>query len=563
MSIKINFSPSDAVISSSLPLEDYEQDLGKAYNPNRGYGWVTQASLNDPSPVPVDLSLNTRDRNADSNPVLDTFIHLQYPEALNSNSGANSTPSAWEYNLANGIYKVTVSVGDPSFTDSRHVINLEGQNAIADFAPTADQKFASNTTFVQVTDGKLTLDANGGENTKLNFVEIEPAEGIRVNFGTANINPPAGYVQDIGNAYNNARGFGWITESSVGQETATPLNVVENARGRNASTTSILDTLIHLQYPQTLANPNSKIGNAAWEYNLANGQYIVTVNVGDASFTDSNHVINIEGQNVISNFAPSANKLFKSATKLIDVQDGKLTLDAIGGVNTKINFVEIVPFAAAGNIASVTNDLELPANSIKINFGTAVISAPAGFVQDIGQGFDSQRGYGWITEASVNSGFAEPIDIVANGRTRNSSLFDGSGSVIENTVLDSLIHLQYPAATGVFNNSVVTNAAWEYQLANGQYEVTVSVGDADFADSNHVINIEGQNVISNFAPQALPFDSFAPSTSGRFTTGTATVLVNDGKLTIDAVGGKNTKLNYVSIVPVDNLLTIDSVVVDV
>lgn len=559
MSIKINFSPSDAFISSSLPVEDYGQDIGRAYDSSRGYGWVTQASLNNSNPVPIDLSSNTRDRNAEINPVLDTLIHLQYPTVLNSSSGANSTPSAWEYKLANGLYKVTVSVGDPSFTDSKHVINLEGKNAISGFVPTEERKFASTTALVEVSDGKLTLDANGGQNTKLNFVEINSVNPIRVNFGTANINPPAGYIQDIGNAYSNAQGFGWVTESSISSsDVVIPLDVVANARGRNGSNTSILDTLIHLQYPESLGNPNAQTDNAAWEYNLANGQYLVTVNVGDASFTDSNHVINIEGKNFISGFSPSANELFKSETKLVEVNDGKLTLDAIGGDNTKINFIEIIPVAAADNIAILTNDLEFSADSININFGTAVINAPVGFVQDIGQGFDSQRGYGWITEASVSNGTAEPIDIVANGRNRNSSLFDGSGSVIENAVLDSLIHLQYPATAGVFNNSVVTNAAWEYQLANGLYEVTVSVGDASFSDSNHVINIEGQNVISGFVPQALSFDSSVSSTSSKFTIGTATVLVNDGRLTIDAIGGDNTKINYVSILPIENLFSVDT-----
>jgi len=556
MSIKINFGSSESSISSSLSLENYVPDIGGAYDLSRGYGWVTQASLNDSNPIPIDLSSNTRDRNVETNHALDTFIHLQYPTALSSVSGANSTAGAWEYNLANGLYQVTVSVGDPSFTDSNHVINLEGNNVIAGFAPTADHKFATTTTLVEVTDGKLTLDAHGGENTKLNFVEITPAEPIRVNFGTANISPPVGFIQDIGNAYSDTQGFGWVTEASVGTEATIPLDVVENARGRNGSTTSILNTLIHLQYPESLANPNSQTENAAWEFDLANGQYEVTVNVGDASFTDSNHVINIEGQNLISDFTPSVNELFKSETKLVHVNDGRLTLDAIGGFNTKINFIEIIPLAGEDNTTTVTNDLELPANSININFGTGIINSPAGFIQDIGQGFDSQRGYGWITETSVNSGSAEPIDIVANGRNRNSPLFDGSGAVIENAVLDSLIHLQYPAAAGVFNNSVVTNAAWEFQLANGQYEVTVSVGDASFTDSNHVINIEGKNAISGFVPQALPFDT-SVSAPDKFTTGTATVVVDDGRLTIDAIGGDNTKINYVSIVPIEDLSAMD------
>lgn len=547
MSIKINFAPEGTSVSN-----EYTVDFGQEYNFAQGFGWVTQASLNDANPTPINIVANTRDRNSESDDRLDTFIHLQYPIELTDSTGSNSTPSAWEYNLADGLYQVTVSVGDSNFTDSNHVINLEGQSVISGFTPTENERFRVTTSLVEVTDGKLTLDANGGNNTKLNFVEITPADAIRVNFGVANNITPTGYIQDIGNAYDDSRGFGWITQDSVGSNQATPVSAVANTRDRNTSVLDTLDSLIHLQYPDSLNNPNSLSNPVAWEYELANGQYQVTVSVGDASFTDSNHVINIEGQSVISGFTPSSNQLFQSATKVIEVTDGKLTVDAIGGENSKINFIEVVPFTFADHNVTLDNNPALPANSININFGIAVISAPAGFIQDIGQGFSTDRGYGWITQDSVGSGQSQSIDIVPNGRLRNASFVDDSGSLISNPLLDSLIHLQYPTGTAVYNDSITTAAAWEYQLENGQYEVTVSVGDASFTDSNHVINIEGQNVISGFSPSGLPVDPSLPATPERFTTGTATVEVTDGRLTIDAIGGDNTKINYVSILPVDS-----------
>lgn len=47
--------------------------------------------------------------------------------------------------------------------------------------------------------------------------------------------------------------------------------------------------------------------------------------------------------------------------------------------------------------------------------------------------------------------------------------------------------MQYP------NNT----AAWEYNLPDGTYSVTVSVGDRYF-DSRHTINVEGVKLIDRF-----------------------------------------------------------------
>ncbi len=94
--------------------------------------------------------------------------------------------------------------------------------------------------------------------------------------------------------------------------------------------------------------------------------------------------------------------------------------------------------------------------------------------------------------------------------------------------------MQYPtAATGP---GVKTPAAWELAVPNGNYDVTLSVGDAaDNFDSTHRIRVEGQVAI----------DSFVPTASNHFKLASASVTVTDGRLTVDAVGGTNTKLDYV------------------
>ena len=116
------------------------------------------------------------------------------------------------------------------------------------------------------------------------------------------------------------------------------------------------------------------------------------------------------------------------------------------------------------------------------------------------------------------------------------------------------MHMQYLTNIRNSHTAQLTPAAWEYDLANGQYEVTVGVGKAQYFDSNHVINVEGEALISGFTPTGSQENSFIPVEAQAFDSATAIVEVDDGRLTIDAIGGENTKISYVSIVPVDTIL---------
>ena len=517
---KINFGA-----PNSLLPEGYILDSGAAYSLERGYGWITEATLGEANPTPIDIIPNSRDRNVHRARLLDTLVAFQYRQDV-FNPRAIKTNAAWEYNLPNGHYRVSVSVGDPIYDDSRHVINVEGKRLISDFTPTANNLFKEVTQFVTVEDGKLTVDGIGGFNTKLNYIEISPVNNTKINFGTSDTDTPAGYIQDSGQAFNQQIGYGWVRQDSLGNDEATPIDISPNSRdralrgglkpNRHTGSNVLTDSLVSFQYRRDVFNTVAVKTPAAWEYVLANGEYRVTVSVGDASYTDSNHVINIEGEQAIAGFTPTADELFKVATKVVTVADGRLTIDGIGGENTKINYVEIEP-------ASATE--ETP-TTININFGTSGIEPPAGYIQDFGAGYSQATGYGWVTQDSLGDN-PTPIDITANTRDRD---------LVSNQLQDSLIAFQYPE--GIFNpDAVKIPAAWEYALENGTYEVTVSVGDASYTDSNHVINIEGQQVISGFVPTA----------NELFTTATATIEVNDGKLTIDAIGGENSKLNYVQI----------------
>ena len=165
----VNFQPSASAVPSG-----YVKDSGLGFDATRGFGWVTEASLSSASHTPLDVSPNARDRDAVSDQRLDTFIHMQYPSSVSS-STAVRTPAAWELAVANGSYSVTVSVGDANAVDSTHRIRVEGQVAIAGFVPTSSNRFAQATIVVSVGDGRLTVDAIGGTNTKIDYVDVASA----------------------------------------------------------------------------------------------------------------------------------------------------------------------------------------------------------------------------------------------------------------------------------------------------------------------------------------------------------------------------------------------------
>ncbi|THF86520.1 hypothetical protein E7T09_10450 [Deinococcus sp. KSM4-11] len=172
------------------------------------------------------------------------------------------------------------------------------------------------------------------------------------------------YTNDTGAAYNAATGIGWVEEASL-SGTLKPLDMSTDARDRTATnptstTDARLYTQINMQCGTATDGKNcaavngvaSNLVSGAFEYKVANGKYTVTVSVGDAATADdgttksnlnSLHSIRLEGTTVIDKFVPTVAKPFTSASVPVTVADGMLTVDAIGGKNTKINYIDIVP----------------------------------------------------------------------------------------------------------------------------------------------------------------------------------------------------------------------------
>ncbi len=182
-------------------------------------------------------------------------------------------------------------------------------------------------------------------------------------------------------------------------------------------------------------------------------------------------------------------------------------------------------------VRNVVPSAEVPmANTLRINFSDQATAAPADYLKDFGQPYGNRgsQTYGWVVPGTTT-----PISLEGNGRNR---IPNPDVDVLSET----LMHMKYKDTNGT--NGVLVDGAWEIELPNGAYRVTVRAGDADIENlvgTRYVINVEGVNLISQ--------DATIGSVNNL--TGTVVVQLTDGRLTIDATGGFNTKVLTAVITP--------------
>lgn len=152
--------------------------------------------------------------------------------------------------------------------------------------------------------------------------------------------------------------------------------------------------------------------------------------------------------------------------------------------------------------------------TIRINFQPATAAVPAGYRSDTGASYGSRGGgytYGWNTS-----------------NTRNT--YDRNSSRSADQRYDTVSYMQ--ASRGA--------RSWEIVVPNGTYQVLVVAGDASAYNSVYRINVEGVLTVSG-----------TPSSANRWVSGTKTVTVSDGRLTIsNGSGASNNKICFVDITPV-------------
>ena len=132
-----------------------------------------------------------------------------------------------------------------------------------------------------------------------------------------------------------------------------------------------------------------------------------------------------------------------------------------------------------------------------------------GYESDHGLPFEKERGFGWAE------------DISKNNRHR---------SVYPEAIRDTFLFTR-------------NFAEWECQLPNGKWLVTVCNGDSGHEQTGHRVSFEGKVVVDNF-----------PTASGHFVETSETVVVTDGRLTMQLgpqLAGSNTCVNWLRLVSAD------------
>ncbi|MDX6228899.1 MAG: hypothetical protein QOI76_2289, partial [Frankiales bacterium] len=441
--------------------------------------------------------------------------------------------------------------------------------------------------------------ANAGTSTSAFTIGSVLPTSVHVNFQPASATVPAGYTADSGKAFDGISG--WTDVSG------TPLDMTANTRIRNSANSpdARYDTFIIMQ------GQSGQLTPGRWSTPLNNGTYDVTVGVGDATAINSVYEVTAEpgtpnATAIIDHVTPTAANLFATVTKRVTVSNGTLVLDATGGTQTKIDFVTAVAAAAdalppvasvslAGSLsagagspyvgavtvtASATDNVavtgisytvdggastpytvpfkvgtvgshtvvvtaidaannagtrsatftiaSLSPISLHVNFAAQTSATPAGYTNDYGQAWTDAAGQGW---ESATDGTA--TSLVGNGRERNQVASPDKR-------YDTMIQMQQTASS---SGGTQTPGQWEAALTNGDYMVTVAVGDASATNSVDRINVE-----PGTPNAAILINNFIPAAGNYFSTVTQRVTVSDGKLTVNATGGSNTKIDFIDAV---------------
>ena len=157
----INFQdPAGEPTQSPLSVDGHEWlKVGwDGYNAGRGYGWVGPYIGNA-------TIMKTTYLATGPNPLQRSVIYNDY--------GRTDT---FNWDIENGKYKVTVSIGWDGKTYAKHRVIVEGMPLYDSVGTTPQMPYRADSIIVTVNDGNLTLEAGQqNEYTMLNWLSIEPA----------------------------------------------------------------------------------------------------------------------------------------------------------------------------------------------------------------------------------------------------------------------------------------------------------------------------------------------------------------------------------------------------
>jgi fibronectin type 3 domain-containing protein len=218
--------------------------------------------------------------------------------------------------------------------------------------------------------------------------------------------------------------------------------------------------------------------NATFGVNLPNGTYNVTLTMGDSGFLHDLQGVFLQGIQVASVTTQAGQ--FNIAGFTATVTNGQLVLELkdLGGSdpNVVINSLTIVPTASTPP----------PVTTFDFKFGTPTSPVASGYTAiNAGTTYSPALGYGW------QSGTVQSRDDSAPGLTTVQDAYDYS-----------------------------TKATFAVNLANGTYNVTVTMGDSGFSHDLQGVFLQGTQVDS------------VTTNAGQFYSQTYSTVVTNGQLVL-------------------------------
>ena len=418
-----------------------------AYSVASGYGWSST------------VGLDSRDRGS--------------PDDLTRDLVFGSTEHVFNVDVANDEYMVTVTIGDWNFMHDMINVYAEG-TLVANHLTVPAGTFQTLSFRVLVTDEQLNIGIQDDEGVDpywvLNALSIVVASPLPTealfDFGMLGSPVESGYAQvSTSSAYSAATGYGW--SSTVGLD----------SRDRGS--------------PDDLRR-DFVFGSAerAFNVDLANGDYLVTVIIGDQAFRHDNIDVYAEDNLVIDDLTAVAGS-FQEVSVRVSVVDAQLNLRISddGGVDPYW-----VLTALTVEVAS-----PLPTEAL-FDFGMSGSPVESGYVQvSPSTVYSALYGYGWSSTSGLDS-----RDRGAPDYLRRDLIFSSS----ENT----------------FN----------VDIANGDYLVSVLIGDQGFS----------HDLIDVYAEDALKVDDLT-ATAGSFEEVSFVVAITDEQLNLRILDDGGTDPNWV------------------
>ncbi len=424
-----------------------------------------------------DQAVQTRERSVSPHPILDTLA-------------VTGPARAWEMALVDGFYDVVLSFGDPLFAQGPHRIVVEGRAAAAGTSTSAGESREVRLPVV-VRDGRLTVQVGGTSGfTTIQYLSIAPAAADLDGDGVANEADVCPFDQDAGQAEADGDGLGDACDNCPGA----PNPGQEDFDGDGVGDACDAD-LDGDGVPDAgdlcpgLANPGQEDADGDGRGDACDSCPNDPANDADGD----GHCADLDNCPEVPN--PSQAD-----------RDG----DGLGDACETDDDADGVP-DESDNCPSVYNPSQAdrdgdglgnPCDPLRLNFQPCAAPVPAGYEKECGATFREDLGRGW--NATLDS------------RDRNLS---------SDQRLDTF---------------VLTSAARTFEIAlpNADYLVTVTIGDAAYAQGPQRVSVEGISY----------FDGTRTAAGGHETL-TRTARVRDGRLTLGAGGASGlTVLNSLEIV---------------